>query len=213
MVRPGLLLAAGLVLALPAGAAAEIVYLTTGRTLSVRAHRVEGDAIVLVLRSGGTITCPRSLVLTIEPDEVPYPEDPEGEPSGESIPGAAGAAIPALVDRLAAAHGVDPRLVHAVVTVESGYRPAAVSPKGAMGLMQLMPATARRYAVADPFDPGANLDAGIRHLKTLLERFALPVALAAYNAGEGAVERFGGIPPYAETRDYVRQVLSLLERR
>jgi soluble lytic murein transglycosylase-like protein len=79
--------------------------------------------------------------------------------------------------------------------------------------MQLMPATARQYAVADPFDPKANIEAGIRHLKTLLDRFELSIALAAYNAGEAAVRRFGGMPPYRETREYVAQVLSLLPRR
>ena len=79
-----------------------------------------------------------------------------------------------------------------------------------MGLMQLMPETARRYAVADPYDPAANIDAGVRHLKTLLDRFELSLALAAYNAGEAAVERFRGIPPYPETQSYVRQVLRLL---
>jgi soluble lytic murein transglycosylase-like protein len=80
-----------------------------------------------------------------------------------------------------------------------------------MGLMQLMPDTARRYGVADPYDPGTNIEAGIKHLKTLLDRFEAPLAIAAYNAGEAAVERFGGIPPYPETQTYVRQVLGLFE--
>ena len=79
-----------------------------------------------------------------------------------------------------------------------------------MGLMQLMPYTARQYAVKNPYDPTANIEAGIRHLKTLLQRFELSVALAAYNAGIGAVERFGGIPPYQETREYVSRVLGLM---
>jgi soluble lytic murein transglycosylase-like protein len=117
-----------------------------------------------------------------------------------------------LIDTVSRTHGVSSRLVHAVVEVESGYAPAARSPKGAMGLMQLMPATARHYAVDDPYDPLANLDAGTRHLKSLLRRLDLPLALAAYNAGEGAVRRFGGIPPYAETRAYVRRVLQQLRR-
>ncbi len=205
-----------LLAALPATAEAEIVYLASGRTLSVRAHRVEGDEIVLILRGGGEVACARALVRDIVADEVPYPDPDEG---GAALPVGAGfssgrdAHVVALVERLAAAYGVDARLVHAVVSAESGYRPAAVSPKGAMGLMQLMPATARQYAVADPFDPRANLEAGIQHLKKLLDRFELPLALAAYNAGEQAVERFGGIPPYRETRAYVAQVLSRLRSR
>ena len=77
-----------------------------------------------------------------------------------------------------------------------------------MGLMQLMPATARQYAVADPYDPQANIEAGIRHLKSLLDRFDVPLALAAYNAGEGTVRRYGGMPPYRETRSYVSRILS-----
>ena len=120
-----------------------------------------------------------------------------------------------LIDRLAALHGVNPKLVHALVKVESNYEPRAVSAKGAMGLMQLMPATARQYAVVDPFDPAQNLAAGLQHLRGLLDRFGKgreSLALAAYNAGEGAVSRYGGIPPYRETQNYVRRILSLTGR-
>jgi soluble lytic murein transglycosylase-like protein len=81
-----------------------------------------------------------------------------------------------------------------------------------MGLMQLMPATARQYAVADPYDAASNIEAGIKHLKSLLQRLPVALALAAYNAGEGAVERFNGIPPYAETRNYVSRILALANR-
>ena len=80
-----------------------------------------------------------------------------------------------------------------------------------MGLMQLMPATARQYALRDPYDPAGNIDAGARHLRTLLDRFDLPVALAAYNAGEAAVARYGGVPPFRETRAYVARILRLVE--
>jgi soluble lytic murein transglycosylase-like protein len=115
-----------------------------------------------------------------------------------------------IIDSVAAREGVDARLVRAVIEVESGFRPDARSPKGAMGLMQLMPATARRYAVRNPYDPSANIEAGTRHLKSLLRRFPTAVALAAYNAGDAAVERFGGIPPFAETRKYVSRILQLI---
>jgi soluble lytic murein transglycosylase-like protein len=106
-------------------------------------------------------------------------------------------------------HGLDPELVMAVVSVESGFRPQAVSPKGAQGLMQLMPKTAESLGVVDAFDPEQNLDGGVRHLGQLLAQYNGDVerALAAYNAGEGAVHRHKGIPPYRETRAYVKKVL------
>ena len=101
-------------------------------------------------------------------------------------------------------------LVSALIQVESGYRPRARSSRGAMGLMQLMPATVREYKVGNPFEPKANIEGGIRHLKSLIDRFGVvEMALAAYNAGEGAVAKFKGIPPYRETRNYVARILSL----
>jgi hypothetical protein len=186
---------------------AEIVFLTSGRTLSVKSHRVEGDSIVLNLRAGGQITCEARLVDRIEPDEVPHPDLVPAAATAGTTPDRPYADI---IDTVAAREGVDPRLVHAVIQVESAYKARARSRKGAMGLMQLMPDTARRYSVDNAYDPGANIEAGIRHLKGLLERFDLSLALAAYNAGEAAVERFRGIPPYPETQNYVRQVLRLL---
>ena len=113
-----------------------------------------------------------------------------------------------FIERTARANGLSPRLVKAVVLVESGANPHAVSPKGAMGLMQLMPETARRYGVADPFDPLQNIEAGTRHLRDLLEEFDGDerLALAAYNAGSGAVRRAGGVPNYPETLEYIRRI-------
>ena len=119
----------------------------------------------------------------------------------------------ALIDREAARHGIDVGLVHAVIRAESGYRPRARSPAGACGLMQLMPATARRFGVRDIWDPAENIRGGVAYLRVLLERFGgdLRLVLAAYNAGEGAVAKYGNrIPPYAETRTYVRRVLGYL---
>jgi soluble lytic murein transglycosylase len=112
----------------------------------------------------------------------------------------------------AARHGVPERLVSAVIRVESGFNPRAVSPKGARGLMQLMPGTASLLGVRNSFDPRENIDGGVRHLRGLLDRFpnSLPLALAAYNAGEQAVTQHRGIPPYPETQGYVARILSLL---
>jgi soluble lytic murein transglycosylase-like protein len=117
-------------------------------------------------------------------------------------------ALMQMASKIARRHGVAEPLVHAVIEVESKYNPKAVSRAGAMGLMQLMPKTADRFSVADAFDPVQNVDAGVRYLKELLERYSgqVRLALAAYNAGEEAVERHGGIPPYRETIDYVRRV-------
>jgi soluble lytic murein transglycosylase-like protein len=117
-------------------------------------------------------------------------------------------AIRQVIGRTSSQFKVDPKLVDAVVRVESGYDPKALSPKGAQGLMQLIPATAARFGVQDPFDPAENVRGGVSYLSELLTQFNgnVPLTLAAYNAGEGAVERYGGIPPYAETRNYVRKV-------
>jgi hypothetical protein len=193
-----------------ADASAELVFLSGGRHLSVKSHRLEGDTVILVLRDGGEIACPQSLITSIAPDEVP---DPDPEPPVQIV--VEDVSLPAvpyadLIDTMAARHGVDPYLVRAVIQVESAYKPDARSPKGAMGLMQLMPQTARHYAVGNPYDPKANIEGGIKFLKSLLGRFELSVALAAYNAGEAAVQRFGGVPPYRETRDYVTRVLEIL---
>jgi soluble lytic murein transglycosylase-like protein len=119
------------------------------------------------------------------------------------------AAYDKLIRETAALHRVDPALVKAVVHAESAFNPNALSRKGASGLMQLMPATARRYGVKDIFDPTQNVQGGVRYLKDLLRQFNYNHRLvaAAYNAGENAVIRFKGIPPYNETQDYVRKVM------
>ncbi|MFL6291627.1 MAG: lytic transglycosylase domain-containing protein [Thermoanaerobaculia bacterium] len=115
------------------------------------------------------------------------------------------------IDRHSADQSLDPKLVQAVIQVESGFNHRARSQKGAMGLMQLMPGTASRYQVEDPYDPDDNVRGGTQYLRHLVDRFPgrLDLAVAAYNAGPGAVERYNGIPPYRETRDYVQRVLAL----
>jgi soluble lytic murein transglycosylase-like protein len=190
-------------------ASAELVFFTSGRTLSIKAHRAEGESLVLTMRGGGEIVCDAAVVDRFAPDEVPYPE-PETV-AVATAPIEANATVPygAIIDRVSAEQGVSAKLVRAVIQVESGYQERARSRKGAMGLMQLMPETARKYAVTDPYDPAANIEAGIKHLKALLERLPMALALAAYNAGEGAVQRFHGIPPYPETQLYVSRILQL----
>lgn len=202
----------------PGRASAELVTLASGQTVSVRSVRIDGETAVLALRGGGELECAASLIRRVAPDEVPYPEPedvtaaalPLPDPTA-GLPVATPASAPylPLVEAAARRHRVDPRLVHAVITVESRYQARARSRKGAMGLMQLMPATARELQVADPWDPAANIDGGVRHLKQLLERFDVHLAVAAYNAGAGAVRKFGGVPPFRETQSYVRQVLKL----
>jgi Transglycosylase SLT domain len=119
--------------------------------------------------------------------------------------------IDAAIVQAASRHNVDANLVRSVVKVESNYNPNAVSRKGAMGLMQLMPGTARSLNVTNPFDPTQNVDAGVRHLKRLLESYGgnVPLSLAAYNAGSKAVARSAGVPHFAETRNYVRRITNL----
>ena len=121
------------------------------------------------------------------------------------------AEVNTAIEEAAAQHNVDPNLVRAVVKVESNFNPNAVSRKGAMGLMQLMPQTARQLNVQNPFDPEQNIDAGVRHLKQLMESYGgdIRLSLAAYNAGAGAVARSAGIPHYAETRNYVKRITDL----
>ena len=193
-------------------ARAELVFFTSGRTQSVKSHRLEGGSLVLILRGGGEVVCDPAIVARITEDEVPYPEPVEIVEPALIVTNAAPAPFAEIIDRVAAREGVDARLVRAVIEVESGYKPNARSPKGAMGLMQLMPATARQYAVKNPYDPAANIEAGIKHLKSLLARVPPALALAAYNAGDAAVERFGGIPPFAETRSYVSRILQIVAR-
>ena len=156
------------------------------------------------LKGGGEMGVPPAAVRGFVPDEVL--DEVQG-------PRAAGD-LRELAAAAARRHGLDPGLVMAVVSVESGFRPQAVSPKGAQGLMQLMPKTASSLGVADAFDPAQNLDGGTRHLGQLLTLYGgdLARALAAYNAGEGAVYRHGGVPPYRETRAYVKKVLERYQR-
>jgi len=146
----------------------------------------------------------RPLQVKLEPAPWSAPVQATGYPP-------ASAPVRRIVERLAPVYEVDPELAMAVIAVESGFRANAVSPKNAQGLMQLIPATAQRFHVADPFDPESNVRGGMAYLRRLLALFNGDVQLvaAAYNAGEGAVLRHRGVPPYRETRDYVMRIARL----
>jgi len=222
--------------------AASLVVFEDGRHLRVEKYEVVGDdRLAVSLIGGGTMTIPLDVVERIVDDEyerlpdppklVPdaaiaakllagekrsvrtFSEKPTSSP-GLSPPSVVPFSPPFLSQILEAAkrHRIDPAFIAAVIKVESNSYPHAVSRKGARGLMQLMPATARRLGVKSPFDPRDNIRGGAAYLAELADRFGesnADLILAAYNAGEQAVEEYGGVPPYRETRDYVRRVLAL----
>lgn len=210
---------------------AELVVLTDGRFVKVKTYEVGEELARLDLFNGGRITVPVERVERIVDDEVlPLPEP---EPAAAVLAEAAEAIVPAaiplrfdesqpvpegpygsLIYEAARKHQVNPRLVAALIRQESAGNLRAVSHKGARGLMQLMPATAKRFGVRKEqlFDPQHNLEAGVKYLSWLVDQFPNDLAkvLAAYNAGENAVARYGGVPPYRETRDYVRRIFGNL---
>lgn len=187
------------------------VLLFTAATLT---HGASADAVCMVRQDSGAI------VFTNSPPNGKC--DGKVYLQGTDTPGESGEAagpgrrpFERTVEATARRYGVSPKLVHAVIQTESGGNPAAVSSKGALGVMQLMPATAQRFEVSDPMDPEQNIEGGVRYLSFLLDQYGgdTQLALAAYNAGEGAVDRYGGVPPYRETREYVRKVSALAGKR
>lgn len=197
-----------------------------GRSLRITAYHIEGNLITLELAGGGRITLPRGRIRTIRavptlegedrsPGRVEAISPPPEKPPTSNTKEEGDHDLFAQIAELALKYGMETQLVAAVALVESGFDPDAVSPKGARGLMQLMPATAADYGVVDSFNPLENLEAGIAHLRHLLDRYHgdLELALAGYNAGEGAVARYGGVPPFPETIRYVSRVLALARSR
>lgn len=211
-----------------APARAELVILVDGNVMKVAAFEAGEDVARLTYPSGGRITLPITRIERVVDDEVvPEPEPPvvvatPADPNAVPIPlrfEATVAQVPEgpygeMIFETARRHKVNPQVVAALIRAESAGNIRAVSHKGARGLMQLMPATAERFGVRKDklFDPKENLEAGIRYLSWLLDQFPddLSKVLAAYNAGENAVLRYGGIPPYRETRNYVRRIYSTL---
>lgn len=198
------LIVAMVLCALPA-VAGEYAVLASGFRIYADRHETEGG-VVRLFTAGGTIELPAVSVLAfeaedyVEPEPAPQPREEQPRPA-------------VLIDEAAERYGLPREFLHSVAAVESDYRVDAVSPKGAIGVMQLMPGTARELN-ADPHDTAQNIDAGARLLRDLLLKYDGGVyhALAAYNAGAGAVEKYNGIPPYRETQLYVDRVVRHYKR-
>ena len=195
---------------------AKLAIFTDGRVLKVDDARLEGSEIVLDLKGGGTLRVSAVRVDRVIADEVVEPEstppfgDPDCPSSWSDLELPEDLPYRDVIASAARATNLDPWLVASVVQTESAFDSRAVSRAGAAGLMQLMPSAAAEHEVRDVFDPVENLRGGTEHLRIMLDRFeSLPLALAAYNSGATTVTRYKGIPPYKETRDYVRRVLKL----
>ena len=220
MFEPGsplLSIAASLLLAIASQSclmASEVAVLDNGMRLRAASVERSGSRLILHSQDGGAIELDAARLASLEtepdaprPAPVSAPEPPA--PAVESAP----LSVRDLITAAALRHGLPPEFVHGVAQAESGYQPSARSPKGAIGVMQLMPATAAKFA-ADPADVRQNIDAGTRLLRDLLLKYegtqnGVRRALAAYNAGEAAVDRYGGVPPYRETQGYVERVVGL----
>lgn len=181
-------------------ARADYAVLRSGERLHITSYELVGDVMRLTL-PGGRVDMPASEVVSIEPEDIftPNPAQP-----------AAVGPFSEIIRAAAKKHGVDELLITCVIAEESNFNPRAISPRQAAGLMQLLPSTAARFGVRDVFDPAQNIEAGTRFLKELLDHYRgdLKFALAAYNAGPEVVTRFGGVPPYNETRNYVKHITS-----
>lgn len=198
-----------------AASAGEYVVLSNGFRIHADSHTAEG-AVVRLQTSQGVIEIQASTVAAFEKEDyTPPPPAPPKPP--EPIPDVQSKLTPhEMITRAAIQAGLPPAIVHSVAKAESGYQTDALSPKGAIGLMQLMPATAAELNV-DPHDPAQNAEAGARYLRDLLLKYEndphqVSKAVAAYNAGPGAVDKYNGIPPYRETVDYVNRVLKEYEK-
>ncbi len=204
---------------LASAAGAELVIFTDGGFLKVDEFRLDGGRLHLDLPSGGRMTVSLLRVDRILEDEVGDQEPAKAGAPAFALRFDASQPRPAtpyaeLIYGASERHSLNPALLAAVVRAESAFDPQAVSRKGAQGLMQLMPATARRFGLTakDVFEPVKNIDAGARYLSWLMDHFDgdLPRVLAAYNAGEGTVRRYQGVPPYRETRNYLKRIYGFL---
>jgi soluble lytic murein transglycosylase-like protein len=188
----------GLIALAATSARADYAVLRSGERLHITSYERTGGSIRLMI-DGGAIELPAENIVSFEPEDVFPANAPAHGGTGKLID---------IIHAAAARHGVDEKLIASVIAAESNFNPRAVSRKQAQGLMQLLPATSARFSVKDAFDPAQNIEAGTRYLKQLLEQYRgnLVLTLAAYNAGPELVARYGGVPPIAETRAYIRRV-------
>ncbi|MFZ1205653.1 MAG: lytic transglycosylase domain-containing protein [Candidatus Acidiferrales bacterium] len=200
----GAMLLAGIATVIAAPAArADYAVLRNGMRLHITGYLQQGDHVELTVR-GGTVEIAADDLIDVEPEDQ-FPTPP---PANVDF----GVRYANLIHAAALKHGVDEKIIAEVISAESNFDAKAVSRKRALGLMQLLRETAARYSVVDVFDPAQNIDAGTHYLKDLLVRYRgnLTLALAAYNAGPEMVDRYGGVPPFPETRNYVREITSKL---
>lgn len=198
-----LLAVLSLLVAVPARG--DYALLRSGARLHVTGYELRGDHVVLAVR-GGSVEIAATELIDVEPEDV-FPAPP---PANVDF----GVRYANLIHAAALKHGVNEKLIAGVIAAESNFDAKAVSRKRALGLMQLLPTTAAHYAVKNVFDPAQNIDGGTHYLKDLLAKYRgnLSLALAAYNAGPEMVDRYGGIPPFVETQNYVREITSKLAR-
>ncbi len=207
----GLCFAAGALGSDPAPLGGRPVPVRPDSVTTIGVERETGRLVRVPVRRLSRPVTARTVAPQVVADRVVSPRQVTPQPVEPQPPAAYNVVAPRtfdqLIDQLAYRYGIRPSFVRAVIKAESNYNPTAISPKGALGLMQLMPLTARRYGVGNVFDPAENVTAGVRHLRHLLDLYDNPgLSLAAYNAGEGAVERYRGVPPYRETVQFVRRV-------
>lgn len=194
-------------MALPARA--EYAVLVSGTRLHINGFERVGDRVLLHMQ-GGIVSVAAEELLRIEPEEVFQPVVAPIVPEDDSPT----APYSDLIKAAAAKYSLDPKLLECVMAAESNFNPRAISSKNALGLMQLLPETAQRMAVKNPFDPAQNIEGGARYLRLMLDRFSgnLTLALAAYNAGPDKVTLYGGVPPFRQTIDYIRRVTQRLAK-
>lgn len=189
-------------------ASADIAVMESGKILYIDRYERADKELTLFLTGGGEVTVPSTIVANIVPNEIVEQESRDPQ-EVRLLPH-----LEPVIRPAAAKYDLDPNLVAAVIWAESSGDPNAVSKKGAQGLMQLMPATARELGVSNVLDPGQNVDGGSHYLRRMLDAHDgdLSLALAAYNAGPDAVRKYGGVPPYRETKDYIGRVMRVYER-